>query len=98
MNPWQPIKDSFKLALLGKLIEELGELTAASGRCIIQGIDEVQPVTQKLNREWLGEEIADVIANCYFVRDYLGLDKMELGSRIKTKTKHLEEWHHLIHE
>lgn len=50
-NPWHPISDPVDLKHLGKLSEELGECSAAVARCIIQGIDECEPVTGKINRQ-----------------------------------------------
>ena len=66
-SPWEPVSDRTDLKLLGKLLEELGELTSVVSRCLIQGIDEVQPVTGKSNRLWLEEEYADVYANMLLV-------------------------------
>lgn len=62
MNPWVPITDIASLKRLSKLIEELGECSAAAARCIAQGVDGKEPVTGKVNRLWLTEEIADVLA------------------------------------
>ena len=45
LNPWQPERDPIRLAILGKLLEELAEAQAIVARCIIQGIDESEPVT-----------------------------------------------------
>lgn len=59
-NPWKHEPDPVKLAILGKLAEELGELQAAIARCIIQGADGCHPVTGKPNLEWLWEEAVDV--------------------------------------
>jgi hypothetical protein len=42
-NPWIPIQNPLDLKHLGKLIEELNEAGSATARCIIQGIDEVEP-------------------------------------------------------
>ena len=70
-NPWHPMSDAVDLKHLGKLAEELSEAGAAVARCIIQGIDEKEPVTGKINREWLQDELADVIAN--IIRDIPGI-------------------------
>lgn len=51
-----------EVKILGKLLEELGELQSAAARCLIQGMDEREPVTGKQNRLWLQEELADVDA------------------------------------
>lgn len=101
-NPWHPITDSVDLKHLGKLGEELGELGAAAGkcaaavsRCIIQGVDEREPVTGKLNRDWLQDEIADVQANLDLVIERFGLDEEAMAARSAKKRQHLKQWHDL---
>lgn len=94
-NDWLPITDIQALKRLGKLAEESGELTAACSRCIIQGIDEREPTTGKLNREWLEDEIADVLTNIDIAVEYFGLDRSLIHSRMQRKRKQLEYWHGL---
>jgi hypothetical protein len=60
-DPWHPISDPKELKVLGKLCEEVNELGSAISRCIIQGVNECHPMTQKCNRTWLEDEIADVL-------------------------------------
>ena len=81
---------------LGKLGEELGEASAAVSRCIIQGIGEREPVTGKLNREWLEEELADVIANANLVIRHFDLNATRIGARVETKSVQLLEWHRML--
>lgn len=95
LNPWHPTQNAVDLKHLGKLGEELGECSAAVSRCIIQGIGEVEPVTLKLNREWLEDEIADVLANADLVVAHFGLDLDRMAKRIKEKKAHLAAWHEL---
>ena len=95
VNPWHPIKDAIALKHLGKLAEELNECGSAVARCIIQGIDECEPTTGKLNREWLQEELADVLANLELVTAHFGLDWKAILIRSARKQKHLQEWHAL---
>lgn len=92
-NPWHPISNPVDLKHLGKLAEECGELNAAIARCIIQGVDEAEPVTGKINRVWLEDEIADVIANIELVGKHFNLDKDRMGARVARKIAHLEQWH-----
>lgn len=101
-NPWHPITDKVDLKHLGKLSEELSELAAAAGkcgaavsRCIIQGVDEREPVTGKLNREWLQDEIADVRANIDLVIARFNLDEEAIAARAERKSRHLKQWHDL---
>ena len=96
LNPWHPITNSVTLKHLGKLSEELGECSAAVSRCIIQGVDETEPVTGKSNREWLEDEMADVIANIQLVVDHLGLDEERMLERAEKKQTRLREWHRMV--
>jgi NTP pyrophosphatase (non-canonical NTP hydrolase) len=95
MNPWHPIDNKVDLKHLGKLGEELGECAAAVSRCIIQGIEEKEPVTGKPNREWLEEEIADVIANTTLVVGRFDLDDKRIAARAAKKIAQLRSWHEM---
>lgn len=96
LNPWVPISSPCDLKHLGKLGEELCEAGAAVSRCIIQGINESEPVTGKLNREWLEEELADVLANIELVKERFALDGAEMLHRIERKKRHLRAWHSML--
>ncbi|MEQ1698169.1 MAG: hypothetical protein ABL901_20255 [Hyphomicrobiaceae bacterium] len=96
LNPWRPMTDALDLAHLGKLGEELNEAGAAVSRCIIQGIDEREPVTGKVNREWLEDEIADVLAGIDLVAFHFGLDPVCIALRVARKKAHLRNWHAMI--
>lgn len=93
ISPWHPITDAVDLKHLGKLGEETGELSAAVSRCIIQGVDEAEPVTGKVNREWLEDEIADVLANSNLVVERFNLDKRRIHDRAQRKMADLRRWH-----
>jgi NTP pyrophosphatase (non-canonical NTP hydrolase) len=92
-NPWHPITVPIDLKHLGKLSEEAGELCAAISRCIIQGVDEREPVTGKQNAEWLEDEIADVMANMHLVVTHFQLDIVRILERKQKKEMHLRKWH-----
>lgn len=94
-NPWHPISDPVDLKHLGKLAEEAGELVSACNRCIIQGVDEAEPFTKKINRQWLQDEIADVLANAQLVIDRFDLNEDEITARVVTKAQRLREWHEM---
>lgn len=96
LNPWQPMTRPIDVAHLGKLGEELGECVAAKERCLIQGIDEREPVTLKSNREWLEDELADVMANIELVTAHFGLDRARMSDRCCRKMEHLRAWHALL--
>lgn len=95
-NPWHPMTVPIDLKHLGKLGEELNECGAAVSRCIIQGIDEAEPVTGKVNRRWLEDEIADVYANLKLVVDHFGLDTAHIRGRMGRKQEHLKSWHEML--
>lgn len=93
LNPWRPLTNAMDLKHLGKLAEECAELNAAIARCIIQGVDECEPVTGKSNRKWLTDEIADVLANINLVTSHFDLSKVEIEKRATQKIAHLRRWH-----
>jgi hypothetical protein len=93
LNPWRPMRDPLDLKHLGKFGEELGEAGAAVSRCIIQGVEECEPVTGKPNREWLEEEIADVLANADLVVGHFRLNGGRIEARRIAKRNRLREWH-----
>lgn len=95
-SPWQPEQDKVRLAALGKLGEELAECMAIVSRCIIQGIDEREPVTGALNRTELEKEIADVAAGLKVVTDLFDLNRDGMHDRAVRKEKHLLAWRRLL--
>lgn len=95
-NPWMPITDPVQIAILGKFIEELGEATAATARCLIQGVYEREPTTNKLNGDWLLEEIADVLAGIDLVGQRYELSADLVEWRKARKLEHLRRWHDMI--
>jgi len=98
LNPWQPERDPIRLALLGKLLEEVNELGAALARCLIQGIHESEPVTGKLNVDWLEDEMADVSGAAKLVIEHFELREGRMNARYDRKVQHLRAWHQLIRD
>lgn len=96
LNPWHPMSKPIDLKHLGKLAEELNEAGSAVARCIIQGIDEAEPITGKINRAWLEDELADVLANISLVKEHFGLDIARMEERTKRKIAHLKGWHSML--
>ena len=96
LNPWQPITDKKQLAIVGKLLEELGEATKAAARCVIQGLDGADPVTLKNNTDALLEELADVYACSSMFFKYTEANDDAIASRIQSKIEHLTAWHKLL--
>lgn len=92
LQDWQPITNKYELAILGKAGEELNEAGVAIFRCIIQGIDEREPVTSKINKHWLEDEIADVRAMLDHVEYRLNLDQHRIDKRRKKKFLWKARW------
>lgn len=93
ISPWVPMTDPTDLKTLGKFNEELGECSSAASRCLIQGIDECEPVTGKPNRRWLQEEIADVMAGIVLSIERFELDEEFIVNRAEKKVEQLRTWH-----
>ncbi|PZQ82691.1 MAG: hypothetical protein DI549_10970 [Ancylobacter novellus] len=94
ISPWMPEQDRIRLAVLGKLAEECNELGARAARCIIQGIDEADPASNRSNRAELAREIADVIACTEVAIEVLTLDVSD--RRIQDKMRGFYRWHTMI--
>lgn len=93
---WQVTTDRKLLRRMGKLCEELGELSAVAARVIIQGIDEVDPSSGKRNRQRLEEELADVQAQIGCTVATLQLDQAHMGKRTAAKMQQMGEWELLV--
>jgi hypothetical protein len=97
-NPWIPMTDPVDISHLGKFNEELSEAGAAASRCLIQGIDEKEPTTGKVNRDWLEDEIADVIALIELNIGQFMLDMNKIRTRADRKKKYLTRWFAMMDE
>lgn len=89
---WMPMTNAVDVQHLGKLSEECGELTSAASRCLIHGIDEPHPISGKINKRWLEEEIADVVAMIRHVRERFKLDEAFIAERVERKFDYNEQW------
>jgi len=99
ISPWTPTTDLKTLRRMGKLGEEAAELLAVSNRVIIQGIDEVDPSSGKVNRERLLEELADVQAQIHCTRRWMALspeDFVRYQSRVETKIDYMRQWEDMV--
>lgn len=93
VSPWHPMSNPVDQKVTGKLMEELGECVSAVARCQIQGIYESQPITGKLNKLWLEEEIADVEAGIEIAKQHFQLDRVAIDARKARKIDLLLQWH-----
>jgi hypothetical protein len=91
---WLPEPDLIIHQAMGKVGEEAGELATIVSRCLIQGVDGVNPTTGKPNRQALEEEIADVFAAARWLRDVGGLRDMQ--AREERKLAGFREWQAML--
>lgn len=92
ISPWEPDTNPANLRPLGKCLEELNEAGAILARCIIQGIEESEPVTGKPNRQAVEEELADVQATVEILTNHFGLDHTRIAVRAMEKKARLLAW------
>lgn len=95
-SPWKPEGSPRRIATMGKAIEELTECAQAAARCLIQGIDECEPVTGKRNRDWLEQEVADAFAALTVMMDVLSLDGDRIEARLRKKYQYLSQWQNAV--
>lgn len=96
LTAWYVEVDAARLRRLGKTLEELGELQAVVARCIIQGIDEIDPSSGKVNRKRLEEEIADVYAQLSLLVEYFDLNSEFIHFRCLDKIDQMQTWDSLV--
>jgi len=96
ISPWMPITDPIQLAVLGKLGEECCELGARLFRTVIQGLDEKDPGSKRLNREEIAREIADVEACIQTIKMELRIDYDD--DRVNGKRRGFLRWFQMIRD
>lgn len=94
ITAWMPEQDQHRLAVLGKLIEELNEASKAAARCIIHGIEQTDPGTGRTNKQELQRELDDVTAAMFVARERLQL-WWDI-ERTDAKVAGFDRWHDLI--
>lgn len=95
-SPWTPPDfDPVTRKAINKLGEENSELTTVLFRIQNQtdGLDAIIPGETKTNRQWLEEEIADVMATSALAVKHLKLDLEFIEQRARKKTVYLEKWY-----
>lgn len=92
MAKWQHTTDPLHIRRLGKTGEELAELLAVVSRCLIQGLDEIDPSSGKTNRQRFIDETADVRAQLNCNDRAFGLPIDEIERRIAKKETWMAEW------
>ena len=76
-----------------QLSANLGRAITAASRCLIQGIEECEPITKKPNREWLEETISELLDSSVALANILDFDRVRMLARLRRKLDHLESWH-----
>lgn len=92
---WKPEPDVLVHQALGKLAEECAELSQALARCLIQGYHEEEPVTHKLNRIQVREEVADVKAAMRWLSE-LTNEQWGESPREARKLAGFQQWQHML--
>lgn len=98
VTAWYSEKDPLTVRRVGKLAEEVNELGAVASRIIIQGLNEIDPSSKKLNKVRLEEEIADVMAQCELCVEQLDLDQNFIHHRMEIKKLRMGEWEELLEQ
>lgn len=81
---------------LGFLSRQASKLGQTASRCIIQGLDEEEPVTHVLNRHQLEIDIWMTLVRTDYVSSAFGLDRQRMTGREDRKIKHLGQWHNML--
>lgn len=89
---WVPMTNLGDIALIGKFQEELGECIQILARALIQGLEEFDPETGKLNLHALEDEIADVQALIRLAKWRFGLNPTVIGFREEKKFQYKKKW------
>lgn len=95
-SAWRPEQDLVRLAVYGKALEELGELSSIIARCMIQGVEECEPETGVPNRIALGKEVADVYSRLEQIVEIFDLDTWSIARRSNAKTKYHKAWLNML--
>lgn len=96
ITAWHVETDKFRIRRLGKALEEMGELVSVLARCIIQGVDEVDPSSGEVNRMRMQKEGADVYTQLAHLVDAFDLNQSDMLTRIGYKTDSMAEWERLL--
>ncbi|OWK26267.1 hypothetical protein AJ87_02730 [Rhizobium yanglingense] len=91
---WKPESDVLIHQALGKACEEATELAGIQARCLIQGLNENEPVSGKPNRQALFEEIADLDAAVQWLRELVN-DEYD-GHRADRKLNGFRRWQRIL--
>lgn len=94
INPWKPEPDLMTHQVIGKAAEEASELAGILARILIQGLDERDPGTGRLNRDALVDEMSDVTAAIQWIEYQLGIKPYP--ARVDRKLAGFKLWGEMI--
>lgn len=96
VSKWLVEDDPKLVRRFGKLLEECGELTSVAARCIIQGVNDVDPSSKRFNRDRLIDEMADVLAQIQCTITLICPEVLEsILIRKAQKMEQMAEWERL---
>ena len=98
VSAWHVETDAYRIRRLGKSLEELGELVSVLARCIIQGVDEVDPSSGEVNQLRMQKESSDVVAQLSLLVQAFNLDTQAIDNRIEDKIDSMQKWEQLLEE
>lgn len=94
ITEWVPEGSPLVLGMVGKLGEEASELSGICCRIVCQGLEGVQPKTGKTNRRALTDEIGDVEALCWQLKERLldSQERADIRTRVALKRSYGKPW------
>jgi NTP pyrophosphatase (non-canonical NTP hydrolase) len=98
VTAWHVETDPFRKRKLGKALEELSELSNVLARCLIQGVDEIDPSSKEVNRSRMQKEVADVLAQMGCLIAAFDLNMEEILERVQDKKASMDKWEELLVE
>lgn len=96
VTAWHVETDAYRIRRLGKSLEELGELVSVLARCLIQGVDEIDPSSGEVNRMRMQKETADVLTQVGGLTETFNLDVKEIMERVQDKKASMDKWEELL--
>jgi NTP pyrophosphatase (non-canonical NTP hydrolase) len=98
VTAWHVETDAYRIRRLGKSLEELGELVSVLARCLIQGVDEIDPSSGEVNRMRMQKETADVLTQVGGLTETFNLDMGAILERVQDKKASMDKWEELLVE
>lgn len=96
VSAWHVETDAYRIRRLGKSLEELGELVSVLARCLIQGVDEIDPSSGEVNRMRMQKETADVLTQVGGLTETFNLNMTEILERVQDKKASMDKWEELL--